>query len=307
MKIVMRNSLICTFVVGLLSETTFAQTPVEPDVQASTSASSSETNTNIPKEPAKDAAEATVGAVESVVADETASGTSIVGTSSSAADTATGPDADKSDDAVDTGPEVMPPGSANLNAQRTGNAGYLQALSNEAKTDDRLGSDTNVGDTVGNDRTNRIRGIVADALDTQGENPEPMNPSRAPDAKEFAAQSRRQELRSAIDSATRATDSDGDLYLSILQNEGERTVVIDEQTSRRPAISRPMQIPSRLQGTEPSLAGARTYQVQEGDSLWLIAERLYGDGHRYLILFEANKDEITDENLLVVGQLLRIP
>jgi len=47
------------------------------------------------------------------------------------------------------------------------------------------------------------------------------------------------------------------------------------------------------------------YQVKPGDSLWKIAESLWGDGRHYADLYEANREEIADPNLIWPGQILR--
>ncbi len=49
------------------------------------------------------------------------------------------------------------------------------------------------------------------------------------------------------------------------------------------------------------------YTVKPGDSLSLIAKNLWGDPMRYMEIFEANRDQIKDPNLIRVGQKLRIP
>jgi len=50
-----------------------------------------------------------------------------------------------------------------------------------------------------------------------------------------------------------------------------------------------------------------TYVVQSGDSLSKIAKQVYGDAGRWPEIFEANKDQIEDPNLIHPGQELRIP
>lgn len=47
--------------------------------------------------------------------------------------------------------------------------------------------------------------------------------------------------------------------------------------------------------------------VQPGNSLWRLAERLYGDGADYARIHEANRDEIADPDLIFPGQIFRIP
>lgn len=48
-----------------------------------------------------------------------------------------------------------------------------------------------------------------------------------------------------------------------------------------------------------------TYIVREGDDLWQIAEKAYGDGHRFTEIVKANN--IQDPNRLTAGTTLRIP
>ena len=52
---------------------------------------------------------------------------------------------------------------------------------------------------------------------------------------------------------------------------------------------------------------ARIYTVQAGDTLGKIAVKFYEDGSRWTEIFEANKDQISDPNVIEVGQKLVIP
>lgn len=65
--------------------------------------------------------------------------------------------------------------------------------------------------------------------------------------------------------------------------------------------------PSAPQLPDPVQPSSKTYTVQKGDSLWRIAQRLYGDGRRYTLIFEANRDKIKDPNAIYVGQVLTVP
>lgn len=49
------------------------------------------------------------------------------------------------------------------------------------------------------------------------------------------------------------------------------------------------------------------YVVQGGDSLSKIAKEYYGDPMKYMEIFNANKDILSDPNLIHPGQKLRIP
>ena len=47
--------------------------------------------------------------------------------------------------------------------------------------------------------------------------------------------------------------------------------------------------------------------VQKGESLWKIAEEHYGDGSKYMVIFEANRPMLSDPDKIYPGQALRIP
>lgn len=51
----------------------------------------------------------------------------------------------------------------------------------------------------------------------------------------------------------------------------------------------------------------RTYTVQPGDTLSLIARQVYGKSHLWRIIFEANRDTLSDPGLIRPGQVLTIP
>jgi uncharacterized protein YidB (DUF937 family) len=50
-----------------------------------------------------------------------------------------------------------------------------------------------------------------------------------------------------------------------------------------------------------------TYTVAKGDSLSKIAKKVYGDANQWKKIFEANKDQIKDPDLIQPGWKLRIP
>jgi nucleoid-associated protein YgaU len=51
----------------------------------------------------------------------------------------------------------------------------------------------------------------------------------------------------------------------------------------------------------------RVYVVQEGDSLSRIAKEMYGDSRLASVIFEANRDQLTSEDAIKIGQKLKIP
>jgi nucleoid-associated protein YgaU len=52
--------------------------------------------------------------------------------------------------------------------------------------------------------------------------------------------------------------------------------------------------------------GFAQYAVQGGDSLSSIAEQFYGDEDQWRRIFEANRNQISDPDLVFAGQILRI-
>ena len=49
------------------------------------------------------------------------------------------------------------------------------------------------------------------------------------------------------------------------------------------------------------------YTVKSGDTLSKIAKYVYADANKYPKIFEANKDQLTNPDLIKVGQKLRLP
>lgn len=65
--------------------------------------------------------------------------------------------------------------------------------------------------------------------------------------------------------------------------------------------------PSIGDGTYITESGAKTYRVKRGDTLWSIAEEMYGKGKRWKKIYNANKGTLSDPNKLYAGQVLIIP
>jgi nucleoid-associated protein YgaU len=51
----------------------------------------------------------------------------------------------------------------------------------------------------------------------------------------------------------------------------------------------------------------QSYTVEKGDSLSKIAKRVYGKASRWREIYELNKDNIKDPDLIYPGQVLRLP
>ena len=59
---------------------------------------------------------------------------------------------------------------------------------------------------------------------------------------------------------------------------------------------------------DPKKSGIiKSYTVKAGDTLSMIAEKVYGDAAKFEAIFEANKDILKSANDIKVGQELKIP
>jgi len=52
--------------------------------------------------------------------------------------------------------------------------------------------------------------------------------------------------------------------------------------------------------------GADEITVMPGDSLWSIAQRIYGNGMLWTQLYTLNTGQIANPNLIYAGQMLRL-
>ena len=57
----------------------------------------------------------------------------------------------------------------------------------------------------------------------------------------------------------------------------------------------------------PQPPTGRTIVVQPGNSLWKMARESYGQGVRYTVIYEANKDQIANPDLIYPGQVFSVP
>lgn len=56
-----------------------------------------------------------------------------------------------------------------------------------------------------------------------------------------------------------------------------------------------------------SSPAASTYTVKSGDTLSKIAKSLLGDANAYMEIYNANRDQLNDPNVIKPGQVLKIP
>lgn len=88
------------------------------------------------------------------------------------------------------------------------------------------------------------------------------------------------------------------LRLDELKDDGQVVTRIELPFARGAAVAQAADGPD---GTDPS-----NVTVKKGDSLWRIARRTSGRGIAYLVIYEANRDQIRDPNLIYPGQVFHI-
>jgi nucleoid-associated protein YgaU len=67
---------------------------------------------------------------------------------------------------------------------------------------------------------------------------------------------------------------------------------------------------SNVQSTVTStedMVGEQTYTVQKGDTLSHVAKQFYGKANAWNRIFEANRDQLDNPDLIKPGQVLKIP
>lgn len=91
---------------------------------------------------------------------------------------------------------------------------------------------------------------------------------------------------------------------------GRYTLRVDELDAEGAVLSR---VETPFQREFPTaeklalLSDDKQVIVQPGNNLWTIAENRYGLGFRYTVIFEANKEQIRDPDLIYPGQVFALP
>lgn len=72
-------------------------------------------------------------------------------------------------------------------------------------------------------------------------------------------------------------------------------------------VAQRIELPFSRSEAIAELPGDKLVIVQPGNSLWRIARRSYGEGQLYSVIYEANRDQIRDADLIYPGQVFSVP
>jgi nucleoid-associated protein YgaU len=87
---------------------------------------------------------------------------------------------------------------------------------------------------------------------------------------------------------------------------GRHTLRVDQLADAGTVAAR-IEVPfQRDRVAEGAVVDGRTV-VQPGSNLWRIARRAYGQGVRYTVIYQANREQIRDPRLIYPGQMFQVP
>ncbi len=103
-------------------------------------------------------------------------------------------------------------------------------------------------------------------------------------------------------------DSEGTV-LSRLETPFKREAPEVLNPPKKPAVISQGATPDDVANNQPVAETPliRAVTVQQGDTLWAISRERYGDGVLYVRLYEANREDIRDPDLIYPGQVFKIP
>ncbi len=87
---------------------------------------------------------------------------------------------------------------------------------------------------------------------------------------------------------------------------GDHRLRLDQLAAAGRAVAR-TEFPFQRANLSPQDVAGDRVVVQPRQNLWRIARRAYGMGTQYTVIYQANRDQIRDPNLIYPGQLFSIP
>ena len=107
---------------------------------------------------------------------------------------------------------------------------------------------------------------------------------------------------------TTRADGDGNWSLTLKREipSGKYTLRLDQVHPDGTVIAR-SELPFVRAEPPAETEDGRVVIIQPGDHLWGIARKRYGSGFRFTLIYEANKDQIRDPDLIYPGQVFTVP
>ena len=107
---------------------------------------------------------------------------------------------------------------------------------------------------------------------------------------------------------TTQADESGRWSLTLDRNvpEGSYNLRVDQVDDSGQVVAR-SEIPFMRAAPLRDLPPGRIVIIQPGDHLWRLARQRYGSGFQYTLIFEANKDQSRDPDLIYPGQVFTLP
>ena len=107
-----------------------------------------------------------------------------------------------------------------------------------------------------------------------------------------------------------AQDRDGKLHFTgTVTSEAEKNAIWDAIKTipdwRNEVVADIKVVPKP--GVSAPVSSMKTYTVKKGDTLSAIAKEHLGDANAYMQIFNANKDQLSDPDMIKPGQVLTIP
>ena len=118
-----------------------------------------------------------------------------------------------------------------------------------------------------------------------------------------------------VDKVTHSFSSDGGYTqtMSVSRNgfgatlkSGSANKSVDKVTPSQGGLMNGTGDTSRPAQTTPKVE-TRTYTIKSGDTLWAIATKYYGNGAEYTKIYNANRNVISNPDLIFPGQTITIP
>ena len=80
-----------------------------------------------------------------------------------------------------------------------------------------------------------------------------------------------------------------------------------DQVAGSGKVTARVELPIQISRIPDTLPEGRKLVVQPGNSLWRLARATYGEGIRYTMIYEANRSQIRDPDLIYPGQIFELP